>query len=100
VGNSARDIFYRLYARNVKIIPKAFALGVRVEHPQGLIDRIQYGDYAGHPCLGAADYQLTYQDEATKKSLYTFCMCPGGYVIGGSSHKEQVGHQRHELFQT
>ncbi len=90
VGNSSRDIFYRLYARNVKIIPKAFALGVRVEHPQGLIDQIQYGDYAGHPCLGAADYQLTYQDEATKKSLYTFCMCPGGYVIAGSSHKEQV----------
>lgn len=89
VGNSARDIFYRLYARNVKIIPKAFALGVRVEHPQSLIDHIQYGEFAGHPCLDAADYQLTYQD-ATGKSLYTFCMCPGGYVIGGSSHKEQV----------
>jgi uncharacterized FAD-dependent dehydrogenase len=90
VGNSARDIFYRLYARNVKINAKAFALGVRVEHPQGLIDHIQYGDYAGHPCLGAADYQLTYQDQAAQRSLYTFCMCPGGYVIAGSSHPQQV----------
>jgi uncharacterized FAD-dependent dehydrogenase len=54
VGNSARDIYFRLFARNVKIIPKAFALGVRVEHPQALMDNIQYGEYAGHPRLGAA----------------------------------------------
>lgn len=90
VGNSAREVFYRLYAQNVKIVPKAFALGVRVEHPQSLIDNIQYGDYAGNPALGAADYQLTYQDRSTGRSLYTFCMCPGGYVIAGASQPDQV----------
>lgn len=84
-GNSARDIYRLLYSRGVKVIPKAFALGVRIEHPQAVIDGMQYGRFAGHPRLPAADYQFTYQDRLTGRSLYTFCMCPGGYVIGASS---------------
>jgi len=84
-GNSARDIYRLLYRRGVKVIPKAFAMGVRIEHPQAVIDEMQYGRFAGHPRLPAADYHFTYQDRLTGRSLYTFCMCPGGYVIGASS---------------
>lgn len=84
-GNSARDVYRLLYRRGVRVIPKAFALGVRVEHPQAVIDKMQYGKFTGHPRLPAADYHFTYQDPLTGRSLYTFCMCPGGYVIGASS---------------
>lgn len=78
VGNSAREVYRLLALRGIEMQPKAFALGVRVEHPQALIDRIQYGDYAGHPRLGPADYHITYQDQSSGRSLYSFCMCPGG----------------------
>jgi len=84
-GNSARDVYHLLYRREVRLSPKSFALGVRVEHPQDVIDRQQYGSYAGHPRLGAADYHLTFQDRSSGRALYTFCMCPGGYVIAASS---------------
>ncbi|MEA1961659.1 MAG: NAD(P)/FAD-dependent oxidoreductase [Bacillota bacterium] len=90
VGNSARDVYKMLYRKNISLIPKAFAVGVRVEHPQELIDRIQYGDFAGRNRLPVADYHLTYQDRSTGRSLYTFCMCPGGYVIGAGSQAGQV----------
>lgn len=90
LGNSARDTFRLLDNRLVPISSKAFALGVRIEHPQEKVDRAQYGEYAGHPKLGAADYQLSYQDRESKRSFYSFCMCPGGYVIAASSDKEQV----------
>lgn len=90
VGNSAREVFRLLAQKGMKLLPKAFAVGVRIEHPQQLIDEIQYGSYAGHPSLGAADYHLTYQDRLTGRSLYTFCMCPGGYVIGAGSKQGQV----------
>lgn len=90
VGNSARDVFRMLKAREVALAPKAFAVGVRIEHPQEYIDRLQYGEWAGHPRLGAADYHLTYQDRATGRSFYTFCMCPGGYVIGAASAAGQI----------
>ncbi len=85
VGNSAREVYKLLHAREIELVPKAFAMGVRVEHPQALIDRIQYGDYAGHPRLGAADYHLTYQDRLSGRAVYTFCMCPGGSVIAAAS---------------
>ncbi|NLO22030.1 MAG: NAD(P)-binding protein [Syntrophomonadaceae bacterium] len=85
IGNSAREVYRLLAAQGIELEPKAFALGVRVEHPQALIDRIQYGDYAGHPRLGSADYHLTYQDLSSGRSLYTFCMCPGGQVIAAAS---------------
>jgi uncharacterized FAD-dependent dehydrogenase len=90
VGNSAREVYRLLYSKQVNIIPKPFAMGVRIEHSQDLIDQIQYGRYAGHPRLGAADYHLTYQDHVTGRSLYTFCMCPGGTVIAAASEPEQV----------
>ena len=90
VGNSARDVYRLLQRRGISLTPKAFAVGVRVEHPQGYVDQVQYGDFAGHPRLGAADYQLTYQDRESGRSLYTFCMCPGGYVIAASSGEGQV----------
>ncbi len=84
-GNSARDVYRLLYRRGVNVIPKAFALGVRIEHPQVVIDQMQYGKFAGHSSLPAADYHFTYQDRLTGRSFYTFCMCPGGYVIGAAS---------------
>lgn len=90
VGNSARDVFRLLADRGVSLTSKAFAVGVRIEHQQDFIDRTQYGEYAGHPRLGAADYHLTYQDRQAGRSFYTFCMCPGGCVIGAASEAGQV----------
>lgn len=90
VGNSARDVYRLLMRKGIEINPKPFAVGVRIEHPQELIDKLQYGDFAGHPKLKAADYHLTYQDKITGRSLYSFCMCPGGYVIGAASASGQV----------
>ena len=85
VGNSARDVYRLLHRKGVRIIPKAFAVGLRLEHPQTAIDKIQYGNFAGHPQLPPADYHFTMQDRNTGRSLYTFCMCPGGSVIAASS---------------
>lgn len=90
VGNSARKTYRLLNIRGVSMIPKSFAIGLRVEHPQSFIDSIQYGDYAGHPRLGAADYHLTYQDDKSQRGVYTFCMCPGGFVIASASSPGQV----------
>ncbi len=90
VGNSAREVYRLLDTRGIAMIPKSFALGLRIEHPQQLIDQIQYGELAGHPRLPAADYHLTYQDRSTGRSLYTFCMCPGGSVIAAASSPGEV----------
>ncbi|MHB1419810.1 MAG: NAD(P)/FAD-dependent oxidoreductase [Bacillota bacterium] len=84
IGHSARDTYQALERRGIALEAKAFAIGVRVEHPQKLIDNNQYGRYAGHPRLGAADYHLVYRSH-TGKTAYTFCMCPGGYVIAAAS---------------
>lgn len=89
-GNSARDVYRLLQEREVRLVPKAFAVGLRVEHPQEWVDKTQYGKYAGHPLLGSADYHLTYQDKAMGRSVYTFCMCPGGYVVGTASEPGQL----------
>ena len=89
-GNAARDTFEALVRAGVVITPKPFAVGLRVEHPRGLIDRAQYGRSAGHPKLGAADYMLTYQDKATGRAVYSFCMCPGGVVVNGASEEGGV----------
>jgi len=83
-GHSARDTFELLYARGVKITPKPFSVGVRVEHPQRLIEQAQYKKYAGHKKLGPADYKLAYH-ASNGRSAYTFCMCPGGVVVPASS---------------
>lgn len=90
VGNSAREVYRLLNNRGISMISKSFAIGLRVEHPQEIIDKIQYGDSAGHPRLPAADYHLTFQDRNTGRSVYTFCMCPGGSVIAASSGPGEV----------
>ncbi len=84
IGHSARDTFAMLHRRGVLMTRKPFSVGVRIEHPQALIDAAQYGDFAGDPRLGAADYKLAYHSPSGR-SAYTFCMCPGGYVIAAAS---------------
>jgi uncharacterized FAD-dependent dehydrogenase len=83
IGHSARDTYEMLQQRGLALEQKPFAMGLRVEHPQGLIDRIQYGG-TRHPNLPVADYAVTYNN-TNGRSAYSFCMCPGGVVIGGSS---------------
>lgn len=86
IGHSARDTFRMLYERGVKMSPKAFAVGVRCEHDQEMINRNQWGeDYP--KSLGAAPYKLTHR-AINGRSVYTFCMCPGGYVINASSEEK------------
>jgi len=87
IGHSARDTFFSLHEEGIAMTFKPFAAGLRIEHPQRLIDEAQYGRYAGHEKLGAADYALTakYGD----RGVYTFCMCPGGFVVPSVS---EAGH--------
>jgi uncharacterized FAD-dependent dehydrogenase len=84
VGHSARDTFRMLYDHGVHIEAKPFSIGVRIEHPQALIDRARYGTAAGHPLLGAADYKLVHHC-SNGRSAYSFCMCPGGQVVAATS---------------
>ncbi|MFR7854023.1 MAG: NAD(P)/FAD-dependent oxidoreductase [Acutalibacteraceae bacterium] len=84
IGHSARDTFEMLCSENIGMEPKPFAVGVRIEHPQSLIDRAQYGDFAGHPALPAADYRLA-AHLPDGRGVFTFCMCPGGDVVNASS---------------
>jgi uncharacterized FAD-dependent dehydrogenase len=83
-GHSARDTYRMLHQAGVALEAKPFAVGLRVEHTQARIDRIQYGPAAGHPRLPPADYRLTYRS-SQDRAVYSFCMCPGGMVIGASS---------------
>jgi uncharacterized protein len=84
VGHSARDTFQMLSDRGVYIEPKPFSIGFRIEHPQSLIDRCRFGDQAGHARLGAADYKLVHHCD-NGRSVYSFCMCPGGKVVAAAS---------------
>ena len=84
VGHSARDTFEMLNERGVCLEAKPFSIGFRVEHPQSLIDRARFGAYAGNPLLGAADYKLVHHC-ANGRSVYSFCMCPGGTVVAAAS---------------
>ena len=84
LGHSARDTFAMLHARGVFMEAKPFSLGVRIEHPQALIDRARFGDFAGHKLLGAADYKLVHH-AGDGRSVYSFCMCPGGRVVAATS---------------
>lgn len=83
-GHSARDTIRRLQARGVDCDAKPFALGVRIEHPQALIDTARFGPHAGHPLLGAADYQLVHHG-SDGRTVFSFCMCPGGTVVAAAS---------------
>ena len=88
VGHSARDTFKMLYDRGVYLEAKAFSIGFRIEHPQSLIDTCRFGNNAGHPLLGAADYKLVHHCN-NDRSVYSFCMCPGGTVVAATS---EAGH--------
>lgn len=89
LGHSSRDTFAKLYERGVYMEAKPFSVGFRIEHPQGLIDRARLGQHAGHPLLGAADYKLVHH-AANGRSVYSFCMCPGGTVVAATSEERRV----------
>ncbi len=88
-GHSAREMMYTLYEDGVEIQAKPFSVGVRIEHPQTLIDKARFGSQAGHQLLGAADYKLVHHD-ADKRGVYSFCMCPGGTVIAAASEERGI----------
>jgi uncharacterized FAD-dependent dehydrogenase len=86
IGHSARDTFQMLFKRGVYIEAKPFSIGFRIEHPQSLIDQCRYGQFAGHADLGAADYKLVHHCK-NGRSVYSFCMCPGGTVVAATSEE-------------
>lgn len=89
IGHSARDTFEVLHRRGIVMTQKPFSIGVRIEHSQDVIDQAQYGEAAGYPGLGAADYKLVYHSKSGR-SAYTFCMCPGGHVVAATSEEQCV----------
>ena len=89
LGHSARDSFAMLHARGVTMQAKPFSIGVRIEHPQGMIDRARFGPNAGNPLLGAADYKLVHHAK-NGRAVYSFCMCPGGMVVAATSEAGRV----------
>ena len=94
LGHSARDTFTMLHERGVYLEAKSFSIGFRIEHPQSLIDRARFGPQAGHPLLGAADYKLVHHgrpnQDGNVRSVYSFCMCPGGTVVAAASEPGRV----------
>ncbi|MBP7451889.1 MAG: FAD-dependent oxidoreductase [Ottowia sp.] len=95
LGHSARDLFQTLYQRGVDMVAKPFSVGVRIEHPQSVIDRARWGRHAGHPLLGAADYKLVHHTTTSAgagsaRTVYSFCMCPGGTVVAATSEPGRV----------
>ncbi len=89
LGHSARDTFAWLWDAGVFVEAKPFSIGVRIEHPQSLIDRARWGRHAGHPLLGAADYKLVHHAK-NGRAVYSFCMCPGGTVVAATSEPGRV----------
>ncbi|MCX7663083.1 MAG: FAD-dependent oxidoreductase [Tepidimonas fonticaldi] len=89
LGHSARDTFEQLHRHGVFLEAKPFSIGVRIEHPQSVIDRARWGRHAGHPLLGAAAYKLVHHAH-NGRALYSFCMCPGGTVVAATSEPERV----------
>lgn len=90
LGHSSRDTYEMLYKKGVFMSSKPFAMGVRIEHPQEMINENQYGRYANHPRLKGADYKLTYTSEKLDRSVYSFCMCPGGEVVAAASEQGRL----------
>lgn len=84
-GHSAKDIYYHLNETGVDMKQKDFAVGVRIEHPRVVIDKLQHGKYHESEFLGSARYRLSYHNKATEKGTYSFCMCPGGYVLSSGT---------------
>ncbi len=89
IGHSARDTFQMLFDAGVYIEAKPFSIGFRIEHPQSVIDKARFGNFAGHPILGAADYKLVHHCK-NGRSVYSFCMCPGGTVVAATSEVGRV----------
>ncbi len=89
LGHSSRDTVAMLHKRGVYMEAKPFSIGFRIEHPQGVIDRARLGQHAGHPLLGAADYKLVHH-ATNGRSVYSFCMCPGGTVVAATSEPGRV----------
>lgn len=90
IGHSSRDTYEMLNDIGIFMKPKAFAIGVRIEHPQELINKSQYGEFHNHPRLKAAEYRLTYQSKALGRGVYSFCMCPGGVVVAAASEENRL----------
>lgn len=89
IGHSARDTFNTLVEQGIYMEAKPFSIGYRIEHPQSVIDDARFGDNAGHPILGAADYKLVHHCK-NGRSVYSFCMCPGGTVVAATSEENRV----------
>jgi uncharacterized FAD-dependent dehydrogenase len=89
LGHSSRDTFTMLHRQGVAMQAKPFSIGVRIEHPQSLIDRARWGQHAGHSLLGAADYKLVHH-ASNGRTAYSFCMCPGGTVVAATSEPGRV----------
>ncbi|ERI95299.1 pyridine nucleotide-disulfide oxidoreductase family protein [Clostridiales bacterium oral taxon 876 str. F0540] len=90
IGHSSRDTYEMLYKKEISLIQKPFAIGVRIEHMQSLIDESQYGKFAGHKRLKAADYRLSHSCDKLNRSVYSFCMCPGGEVVAAASENNRL----------
>ncbi len=88
IGHSARDTYEMLLNRGVSMVQKPFSVGLRIEHLQSELDKALYGDFAGHPKLGAAEYQLSHR--SGEDACYSFCMCPGGFVVAAASEPDSV----------
>lgn len=89
-GHSAKDIYYHLNSTGVDIKHKDFAVGVRIEHPRVVIDKLQHGRYHESEFLGSARYRLSYHNKTTNKGTYSFCMCPGGYVLSSGTEADGI----------
>lgn len=89
-GHSAEDMLLHLRELGVEMAGKSFAMGLRIEHPQELINRIQYRELAGHPKLGSANYRLADHDPVANVGVYSFCMCPGGYVLSSGTEADGI----------
>ena len=98
IGHSSRDTYEMLHRNNIFMAAKPFAIGVRVEHSQEMIDENQYGHYAGHVRLKAADYRLTHTSKVTNRPVYSFCMCPGGEVVAAASEEKRLVTNGMSLF--
>lgn len=89
-GHSADETFHKLHEQGVFMEGKSFAMGLRIEHPQSAVNKMQYRDYAEHPKLGAANYRLAHHNNQTDTGVYSFCMCPGGYVLSSGTKDGQI----------
>ncbi len=89
-GHSAEDMLHHLKDIGVFLEGKSFAMGLRIEHPQAMINQLQFRQFADHPKLGAANYKLAHHDPKTKVGVYSFCMCPGGYVLSSGTEADSI----------